>query len=584
MAVTGWGIASGLVALGFISLMVSGERGFAESPQVVTTISANQASFRPGQTLTMTANVTSAGLPSAVDFYFGAVLPDGETVLEFTDPQLGRQIGSLLDMASLRPFVAAVSLTGPFSVSDARLVSYTWSGGEPVGRYVLFLAVARSGEPLPGSLIALSTTAVTFESDDAFLDPTGVVRTVSTSGFIDSTNPFFQSLGSNGRACVTCHQPREGWTVSTAHVQERFDATQGLDPIFRPVDGSNCPDADVSTLEARAIAYSLLRTKGLIRIPLPVPANAEFTVLSADNPYGCADLAILSMYRRPLPSTNLRFVSALMWDGRESTVGHPVGQDLVTQALNAVVNHAEPSVPPTNDQLAAIVGFEAGLFTAQDVDTAAGQLDTPGGRGGPGVLSTQEFFVGINDPGGLNPTGRPFTPNVFDIFRDWASLTGSGARLAARASVARGESIFNFRLFAITEVGGLNDEVGQSIVFGSCSLCHDTPNAGSHSVPRFLNVGLSAPRAGLPLYTLQCTATGEMVQTSDPGRAMTTGKCKDIAKVKVPILRGLAARAPYFHNGSAATLGEVVEFYDGRFKIQLTSEEKDDLLAFLRSL
>jgi cytochrome c peroxidase len=58
----------------------------------------------------------------------------------------------------------------------------------------------------------------------------------------------------------------------------------------------------------------------------------------------------------------------------------------------------------------------------------------------------------------------------------------------------------------------------------------------------------------------------------------------DVNKFKGPILRGLASRAPYFHNGSAATLREVVEFYDTRFSIGLTPQEKADLVAFLRSL
>jgi cytochrome c peroxidase len=83
---------------------------------------------------------------------------------------------------------------------------------------------------------------------------------------------------------------------------------------------------------------------------------------------------------------------------------------------------------------------------------------------------------------------------------------------------------------------------------------------------------------------LSCNTTGEIVRTSDPGRAMITGKCADIGKVKGPVLRGLAARAPYFHNGSAATLDEVIAFYDRRFALRLTAREKADLIAFLGSL
>jgi cytochrome c peroxidase len=72
--------------------------------------------------------------------------------------------------------------------------------------------------------------------------------------------------------------------------------------------------------------------------------------------------------------------------------------------------------------------------------------------------------------------------------------------------------------------------------------------------------------------------------TSDPGRALITGKCADLNRVKGPILRGLAARAPYFHNGAAANLAQVVSFYDERFQMQLTPEEKSDLVAFLSTL
>ena len=65
---------------------------------------------------------------------------------------------------------------------------------------------------------------------------------------------------------------------------------------------------------------------------------------------------------------------------------------------------------------------------------------------------------------------------------------------------------------------------------------------------------------------------------------MITGKWRDVGKFKGPILRGLAARAPYFHSGSATTLQAVVEFYQTRFNIQLTAQETTDVIAFLRSL
>jgi cytochrome c peroxidase len=65
---------------------------------------------------------------------------------------------------------------------------------------------------------------------------------------------------------------------------------------------------------------------------------------------------------------------------------------------------------------------------------------------------------------------------------------------------------------------------------------------------------------------------------------MKTGKWADVGRFKGPVLRALSARAPYFHNGSAQTLDEVIDFYEKRFQIGLTPQQRADLIAFLRSL
>ena len=75
-----------------------------------------------------------------------------------------------------------------------------------------------------------------------------------------------------------------------------------------------------------------------------------------------------------------------------------------------------------------------------------------------------------------------------------------------------------------------------------------------------------------------------MAQTTDIGRAMISGKWADVSKFKGPVLRGLAGRAPYFHNGSAQDLGSVIDFYNSRFAVGITASEKADLVAFLRTL
>ena len=425
---------------------------------------------------------------------------------------------------------------------------------------------------------------------EPFVNPTGAARTISTAGPVDRSNPFFQELGTNGRTCFTCHRPEGGWSITPAGVRDRFETTGGRDPIFRTNDGSVSPFADVSTVEKRRSAYRMLLTKGLIRVGIGIPAGAEFTLAAVDDPYGFASSQELSLFRRPLPSTNVRFLSTVMFDGRETFPGKSVTFDLMEQANSATLGHAQATAPLTSDQEEQIVAFESSLYTAQVYDVAAGELNAQGATGGPKALSQQPFFIGVNDPLGQDPTGAPFNPVVFTDFAAWANLPSSHgedaeSRRAARLAVARGEQLFNSRPINITGVKGLNDVLGVASIPGTCGTCHDTPNVGDHSVPAPLDIGLtdaSRRTPDMPLYTLKNVATGETVQTTDPGRALITGKWADIGKFKGPILRGLAARAPYFHNGSAATLTDAVNFYNVRFQIGLTDAEVSDLVAFLR--
>ena len=121
-----------------------------------------------------------------------------------------------------------------------------------------------------------------------FRDPSGVFRTLALSP-VELSNPFFEKLGTNDRSCSTCHDAGEGWSITPPQLQQRFQITQGKDPIFRPVDGANCPSDDVSTGQARSTSYSLLLNKGLIRMSLPVPSNADFGIISIDDPYSCPE-------------------------------------------------------------------------------------------------------------------------------------------------------------------------------------------------------------------------------------------------------------------------------------------------------
>lgn len=446
-----------------------------------------------------------------------------------------------------------------------------------------------------------------------FPNATGFLETYNTRNRpIDLSGPFFQSLGTNGRSCSTCHRPAEGWSISANEVRVRFDFTQGRDPIFRTNDGSTCDhDIDTSTLQGRRKAFHLLIRRGLIRIALAVPDTAEFNVVSVENPYGCNDSQTLSVYRRPLPATNLRFLSAVMWDGRESspetgtqkitysTNPDDLMADLAHQALDATSGHAQGTMPLTRQQQEAIVDFETHLATAQAYDYRAGSLNDDGAMGGPMPIakhSMPRFFIGINDPLGGNPRGTSFTPKIFDLFDAWANGGNNsydyderGGPRGRRARIFRGQELFNSKPIELTGVGGLNDELNRSSITGTCGTCHDTPGIGNHSLSVPLNIGVSDADSPLdvsylPVITLQNKRTYEIKRTTDPGRALITGQWKDVGKMKGPILRGLASRAPYFHNGSARSLEDVLDFYDKRFKIGFTDEEKKDLIAFLNSL
>jgi len=415
----------------------------------------------------------------------------------------------------------------------------------------------------------------------------GSHQTFSSTGNVDVNNPFFQSLGTNGRSCVSCHQPAQAWGMAPSEVQQRFNASNGTDPIFRLNDGANAPTLPVSTVTQRRTAYSQLLNRGLIRVGLPIPATAEFDLTLVEDPYHFASATELSLFRRPLPSTNLKFLATVMWDGRESVPGNTVAQNLANQSNDATFGHAQATTPLTDAQRQAIVGFETALFTAQITDTQAGSLTAAGARGGPVNLSNQAFHIGINDVLGADPAGTPFSTHVFDIYDAWASQTGS-TQAAARASIARGQNLFNTRQFNISGVRGVNDAIGVANLPGTCTTCHDAPNAGDHSVALPLDLGLTDPdkfnTVDTPRYTLRNKTTGQIIRTSDPGRALVDGKWAHVATFKGPILRGLAPRAPYFHNGFAATLADVVKFYDTRFHIGFNAGDAADLAAFLATL
>ena len=140
-----------------------------------------------------------------------------------------------------------------------------------------------------------------------FLDPTGLISTYNTAGPIDqsSKNPFFESLGTNGRTCGTCHLAGDAMGLSLHSIRAKYFVSHGNDPLFAAIDGANCPN----TTSLDPAAHSLLLKNGLIRIGLQLPSTGvEFQISAYRDPYGCAvvtdptsKVTTVSVYRRPLP-------------------------------------------------------------------------------------------------------------------------------------------------------------------------------------------------------------------------------------------------------------------------------------------
>jgi hypothetical protein len=315
-------------------------------------------------------------------------------------------------------------------------------------------------------------------------------------------------------------------------------------------------------------------------------------------------------------------LSSVMWDGRETLekITTQAGEqstsllfDLDDQANTATRDHAQGAPIVGTQAQQDIVTFETGLSTAQvilvpDPPYGIALLNLRGADGGADYLQntlTPAFAIGVN-----NPLSPPFTNTIFTLYSAWEPSSPEYPFLGpVQQAIGRGEAIFNNTTFVVHDVPGINSVpsdplynpadplAGQDVVAG-CGLCHNNPNAGNHSTSLPINIGITMAQptdnngspnttldlANLPVYTLTNPTTGATVQVTDPGRALISGNWTDIGKTKGPILRGLAARAPYFHNGSAKDLATVVTFYNQRFNIGLTPQQQSDLVTFLKAL
>lgn len=433
-------------------------------------------------------------------------------------------------------------------------------------------------------------------------------------------HPFFEPLGSNGRACITCHQPADSMSLSAQTARERWDATQGKDPLFAAIDGSNCPTLP----QAERGSHSLLLEQGLIRVQRAWPPRdaagkamtPDFTIEVLRDPTGCngpgaygllAKAPSVSVYRRPRPVANLKYLTAVgfAYDPKQ---GLPLPSDpqtgkllsgnlmadnrattLAMQAHDAALTHLEYTKGLKPAELAEIVAFESRLFAAQQQNQGGVSLDSDGAGGGPKLLQ-------VSEAGQLGSLGRAA---VWDEFTPWekpvapASLTP--AQREYRASVARGARAFREKTFLISDSAGINSPMGfGNPVRNACVFCHNMLQMGNDVAPGQVDLGTTTlpfadAQPGLPLFRITCLKDahphyGPVILTHDPGFALTTGRCADVGKITLQSMRGLAARAPYFSNGTGKDLRGVVDYYDRRYHIGYTEQEKQDLVNLMGAL
>lgn len=388
-----------------------------------------------------------------------------------------------------------------------------------------------------------------------FPNAAGAAATYSTEGLIDLHNPFHTLKGTNGRTCESCHLPGAGWSVRPLDVELRFWLTAGKDPLFNALD-ANSPTANPQTLAQRYAAYSMLR-KGLFRRGGDLPATADFEITNVDDPLNTgASLTRIQAFRRPLATANFHIARNIGWHDQNTNGSGDVHAGLTAQAKGAF-SGALGGPAATDDVVQSVVGYQEGLRFAQTHVFGVGRLDTCGARGGPETLSAQ-----------------PPVNARFDLFDAWIDLPPGSCTTASadarRAQIARGQELFN----AVRN--------GKS-----CRGCHNAANNGSNVTGTLFDIGASRPefrKSGMPLYTLAKKDGTATRQTTDPGRALRSGLWSDVDRFKTPSLRGVAARAPYFHNGIAMTLKDVVTHYEVALGFQFTAQERDDMVAFLEAL
>jgi cytochrome c peroxidase len=331
-------------------------------------------------------------------------------------------------------------------------------------------------------------------------------------------------------ACATCHLPEFGGSDPRSNPALPGNVHPGFDALFGTAD-----DTHGSPGVVRSNSNATFQTSAMFGLSPQVTARKANSVVNA------------------------AYAPVQFWDGRApGTFLDPVTNTVVIQAGGSLESQAVAPI---------VSDVEMGHLSRNWTEVVAR------------VTESRPLALATNVPAQLVNfiNGR----NYSQIFEEAFGSPGiTAARIGmAIASYERTQfsnqapidSFFGGNQAALTQLELQGQGVFTNPANG-CAVCH----AGN-------------------LFTNQSFQyIGVRPQNEDVGRFGVTGNAGDVGRMKVPSLRNVELRAPYFHNGSMPTLEAVVDFYDrgGDFNgpnknpliqpLGLTPQQKTALVAFLR--
>ncbi len=251
---------------------------------------------------------------------------------------------------------------------------------------------------------------------------------------------------------------------------------------------------------------------------------------------------------------NAAFLSSQFWDGRAPT--------LEEQAVQPLINPIEHGFPDHDAVVARIreIGEYEGLFEA-----AFGSPEITPRRIGQAIASFERTLISLEAP----------------IDRFLAGQTD-----AISPAARRGWKLFNGK----ARCNNCHGHVGAFPLFTDDDFHNIGVGVDQIDFARVAAEAAAAIRSGASLDSLALTDR----EASELGRFLVTGEPRHLGAFKTPQLRNVALTAPYMHDGSEATLRDVIDFYDrggnpnpyldgGMRPLGLTEQEKDDLVELLRT-